>query len=147
MMIKKLISCHCLDKAHGWVLMVLRVIVGVVFLAHGYQKIGYGSGQVANFFGSVNIPMPLFFAYVITYLELVGGAMLILGLLTHLLSKLFAIEMIIAFLTVHMSKGIFVSDGGFEFVAVIFGAVLVLMAFGPGKLALDDWLKKQSFFS
>lgn len=144
---KNIIFCNCSDKMRGWALMVLRIIVGVVFAAHGYQKIGFGANQVAGFFGSVSIPMPLFFAYLIIYLELIGGILLIAGLLTHWLSKFFAIEMLVAFFTVHIGKGVFVTDGGFELVAVIFGAVLALMAFGPGKLALDDWLKQQKFIS
>ncbi len=144
--ISYLLSCKCSDKFGGWVLLILRVIIGVVFTAHGYQKIGSGADQVANFFGLVSIPLPLFFAYFITYLELIGGVLLILGLFTHWASKLFAVEMLVAFLMVHFSKGIFVDQGGFELVAVIFGAVLVIMAFGPGKLALDDFLRDNKIF-
>ena len=135
-MMNYLFSCKCSDNFKSWMLTVLRVIVGLVFAAHGYEKLGMGADQVAGFFSSISIPLPLFFAYFITYLELIGGILLILGLLTHWISKLFSIEMLVAFLTVHAGKGVFVTEGGFELVALIFGAALVLMAFGPGKLAL-----------
>lgn len=143
MNINNLLSCKCSDNFRDWMLLILRVIVGVMFAAHGFQKIGLGADQVASFFSSTGIIFPLFFAYFITYLELVGGIFLILGLFTHWLSKLFAFEMLVAFFMVHINNGIFVDNGGFELVAVIFGAVLVLMAFGPGKFAIDDLLKKR----
>lgn len=137
-----LLSCKCGDNFKDWSLLILRVIVGLMFAAHGWQKVQQGIPGVTSFFGSAGIPFPMFFAYLITYLELIGGVALAAGLFTHWLSKLFAIEMLVAFFTVHLERGIFVSKGGFEFVAVIFGVAIVLMTFGAGKFALDDYLKK-----
>ena len=133
------------EKLEGWALLVMRLIVGVIFVAHGYQKIGLGMDQVAGFFRSTGIIFPLFFAYFITYLELIGGILLILGLFTHLIAKLFVIEMLVAFLMVHVSKGLFVNQGGFEYVAVLFGAAMVIMVFGPGKIAVEDFLQKRKW--
>ena len=137
-----LLSCKCSDNWKGWVLLVLRVIIGVVFLAHGWQKIGTGAVGVSQFFGSISIPLPLLFAYVVMYLEFLGGIALILGLFTHWISKLLAVVMLVAFLTVHASKGVFVSNGGFELVAVLFGGLLVIMTFGAGKFALESYFKR-----
>ena len=142
MMMKSLFERNCLDNYKGWTLLILRLAVGLIFLAHGWQKVGIGMNQVGRFFGSVGIPLPLFFAYFVTSLELIGGTLLILGIMTHLVSKIFAIEMLVAFFTVHISNGIFVDKGGFELAMLIFAATAVLMAMGPGEWALDDWFYK-----
>lgn len=142
-MIKNLLSCKCSDNLGGGALFAARLIAGVIFFAHGYQKLNMGIGDVAEFFALINIPFASFFAYFVTYFELIGGVLLIAGLLTHWVSKLFVIEMVVAFFTVHVTKGIFVSEGGFEFVAALFAIVFVLMALGPGKFAVDNWLKRE----
>jgi len=143
-MMKYLLSCKCSDNCKGWILLFLRVIIGIVFLAHGSQKIGTGGAGVAQFFGSLGIPLSLFSAYVVMYVEFLGGIMLILGLFTHWASKFLAVVMLVAFFTVHISKGVFVSNGGFELVAVIFGGLLVIMTFGAGELALEKYLKRNN---
>ena len=128
----------CSEKYSDFAPVVLRLAVGVIFLAHGYQKWTGGVDSVAMFFSSAGIPMAMFSAYLVTYLELIGGALLILGIFTHLVSKLFAIEMAIAFFFVHASKGFFLNQGGYEFVLLLFAASVSLMITGGGKWALGD---------
>lgn len=127
-----------INKCSRYAPFVLRIGVGLIFLIHGYQKMFIqGFDGVAGFFGGIGIPLALFFAYVVTILELAGGLMLILGLLTRWISGLLAINMVIAFLVVHVQNGFYVSGGGYEFVLVLFVASVSLLLSGAGVLSLD----------
>ena len=130
--------CKCAEKYGEHAPLVMRVAVGVIFLAHGYQKWTGGVDNVATFFASAGIPLAAFFAYLVVYLELFGGALLILGIFTHWLAKLFAIEMAVAFFFVHAGKGFFLSNGGYEFVLLLFAASVSLVITGGGKWALEN---------
>ena len=136
--------CKCTEKCGDYAPFVMRVAVGVIFLAHGYQKWAGGVGNVSTFFDSAGIPLAVFFAYIVTYLELVGGSLLISGLFTHWLAKLFAIEMAVAFFFVHATKGFFLSGGGYEFVLLLFAASVSLMITGGGKWSLENRFWKMS---
>jgi putative oxidoreductase len=68
---------------------------------------------------------------------LVGGAALVLGVATPIAGVLLAVDMLGAFLLVHVSKGVFVDGGGFELVAALGAAALVLAATGAGRLSVD----------
>ena len=123
--------------------LVLRLAAGVVFFAHGWQKWSGDMSQFGGFLGNLGIPGSEFFAWVVTIVEAVGGAALILGIFTHLAAKLLAIDMAFAFFLVHASKGLFISNGGYEFVLVLFAASVSLMITGPGKWSLDAMLSKK----
>lgn len=118
---------------------VLRLGLGIVFAVHGYQKMFVqGFDGVAEFFASVGIPAAMFFAYVVTILELVGGIMLIVGLLTRWTSTLLAIDMIVALLVVHAQNGFYVSGGGYEFVLILFAGSVSLLLSGAGIYSIDN---------
>ncbi|MEK7532692.1 MAG: DoxX family protein, partial [Patescibacteria group bacterium] len=83
----KLLSCKCAEKWSDVAPLVLRLAVGAVFIVHGYSKVV----DVAAFEGmltSLNVPLPGFFAWVVTLVELLGGIGLVLGFLTHWAAKL-----------------------------------------------------------
>ncbi len=140
----KALMCTCSEKWAEYAPLVLRLAVGFAFLMHGWQKINViGHDGVAGFLGSLGIPAAGFFAFVITWLEFLGGIGLILGLATHWFSKLLAIEMLVAMFTAHHGKGFFVSGGGYELDLVLFAAVVALMIMGAGKFSLDaKWKTK-----
>jgi putative oxidoreductase len=116
-------------------------VVGIVFLVHGGQKLFLlGFGGVAEFFGQLGIPPPLFFAVVVTLVEFVGGAVLILGLFTRLVAIPLAIEMLVATLLVHLPNGFSVANGGYEFTLVLLAASVALVLASPGEAALDKIL-------
>ena len=101
-------------------LTIIRVIVGIVFFVHGWQKVFmFGFGGVGGFFGSLGIPAAGFFAVVVSLLELLGGLALILGFATRLVGLLLAIDMLVALFVVHISNGFFVSENGYELVLLL----------------------------
>ncbi|MDP3710604.1 MAG: DoxX family protein [bacterium] len=141
---KKIINCSCLKKCSGFAPTVLRVVVGLTFFLHGWQKLTQiGPAQFGGFLSSLGVPMSGFFGYVVTSVEFLGGIALILGLLTHLSAKLLAINMLVALFLVHIKKGFFVSGGGMELVLLLLAATVSILLSGPGKWAVDNYFKKK----
>ena len=126
----------------GWIrdfaILLARVVVGVVFMAHGWQKLSTnGIDGVAAFFGQLGMPMPVVAAWFSSLAELVGGAALILGAVTPLAALLLVADMVGAYLFVHIGNGIFVEQGGFELVGALAAACLILAAVGAGRFSVD----------
>ncbi|MGW3369448.1 DoxX family protein, partial [Streptosporangium canum] len=118
--------------------LIARIVLGVVFIAHGWQKLsGGGVDAAAAGFTSMGIPMARVAATFAIFVELIGGILLILGLLTPLVGLLLAVDMLGAFIFAHMRKGVFVSEGGFELVGALGAAALLLAAGGAGRISLD----------
>jgi putative oxidoreductase len=113
---------------------ILRVAVGVIFVAHGYQKIQGGVGRFGGFLSSLGVPFPAVFAYVVSYTEFLGGIALILGLATPLAALMIAATMVVAIVKVKLNKGLI---GGYEFDLALLAAVIALALTGPGVLSLD----------
>jgi putative oxidoreductase len=127
-----------------WGPTILRIVVGIVFLAHGWQKIFvYGFAGVQGAFGKMGIPAPTITAPFIALLEFAGGIALIVGLLTRWVAILFAIQMIVAILKVHLQGGFFM-PAGYEFALTLFAASVALALAGPGAAALDQFIGKRT---
>ena len=123
-------------KLQSWGLTVLRVAVGIVFVAHGYQKLfKFGFHGVAGMFGHLGVPMPAVMAVVVTLVELVGGILLIAGLGVRIAAALVAIDMFVAILVVHLKNGFF-NPGGYEFPLTLLAAAICLVLAGGGALSL-----------
>jgi putative oxidoreductase len=121
-------------------LLILRVVVGVVFIAHGAQKLfTFGIPGVQSGFADMGIPLPSVTAVLITALEFGGGIALVLGLLTRLIALLLAFDMLGAILLVHLPAGFFLPQG-YEFALTLLGAALAITLAGPGAWAVDALL-------
>ena len=126
----------------SWGITILRVVVGIVFLAHGGQKLFvWGFGNVAGFFAQVGIPAPMLTAVVVTMVEFLGGLALLLGLFTRWAAIPLAVNMLGAFLTVHAKGGFFLPNG-FEFVLTLLAANVALGFLGSGAASVDGLLQK-----
>jgi len=124
-------------KLQGWGLTILRVVVGIVFFVHGGQKLFvYGVGGVAGLMGQIGIPLPMLSAAVVTTVEFLSGAALVVGLFTRWAAILLAINMLVAIMTVHLKAGFFLPNG-YEFALTLLGANMALALAGPGKAAID----------
>lgn len=122
-------------------LLVTRVLLGVILIAHGWQKFfTNGIGGTGEFFASMGVPAATAAAGVAGLVELVGGILLVIGLLTPLISVLVTVVMLGAFFFVHLGNGIYATDNGWELVAVIALAVIVFGLVGPGRYSVDSLL-------
>ena len=122
----------------------VRVIVGVMFLMHVSVKFKAGVAAVAaNTLAKNGIEPALMWAYVIMFLESVGGVCLIIGLFTRFFAAALAIEMLIAFLFVHLSKGYSAGAGGYEYALLIGAVCLVIAMRGGGIYSVDRLIGKE----
>lgn len=125
-------------------LLLLRVGLGIIFLAHGAQKVfglfgGHGLAATVGGMESMGIPAPL--AYLASFTELFGGLAVLLGILTRLASLGLLITMLVAILLVGI-KGGFFAPKGFEFAFSLAVIALTLMFTGPGRFAVGDWERR-----
>ncbi|QSB24224.1 DoxX family protein [Curtobacterium sp. 24E2] len=118
-------------------LTALRIVLGVVFIAHGAQKFAQGIPNVAQGFSGMGVPLADVAAPLVAGLELVGGVLLVLGIATRVVGVLLAVDMVVAGLLAHASSGFYSQDGGFEYVLVLAVGSLVVALTGPGRFSLD----------
>jgi len=113
-------------------LFVLRIFVGIVFLVHGYLKLGNMGGFV-GFLHQHGVPFPAIMALLVAAIEFLGGLALILGTLTRLAALLLSGVMVVAMLTVTLKVGF---AGGYDINLACLGGLLALLLAGPGKPAI-----------
>lgn len=124
-------------------LALVRIITGIVFAAHGYQKFFiYGLDGTTGAFTQMGIPAPGITAPLVAIVELFGGIALVIGFLTRLAALGLAINMLGAILLVRL-KGGFFSPNGAEFEIVLFVACLALAIGGAGALSVDEAIARR----
>ena len=127
-----------------WGLLIGRIILAVVFITHGYQKLfQLGVDGVAERLLSPNgFPAPLFLAWVLSLTEFVGGIAVLVGLLTRYAAVGLAIDMLVVILVLKWNAGL-MGQGNYQFELSLLGLSLVLLLSGPGKLSLEKLLLKK----
>lgn len=124
--------------------LLLRIALGIVFLAHGSAKFQGGIENIVGWFASIGLPG--WFAYVVATIELVGGIALILGIGTRIVSALVGLIMVGAIFKVNFSLG-FIDGFAYDFVLLILAVYLVLNGsrlYSLGQLILNGQGNKNS---
>lgn len=122
-------------------LTILRVVLGVIFIAHGIPKLSGGIEATAGFFGTLGIPAPLVAAWFIALLETLGGLMLLVGFFVTPVSLLLVAHMLTGIVLVHAPNGFYVigpGQGGVEFNLLLIASLLTLVFCGAGLAAIDN---------
>ena len=126
----------------------LRLIAGIIFFAHGAQKLfawfgGYGLGGTGQWMESIGLSPGYLMALMAGSAEFFGGILLIIGFLTRPTALILAITMIVAIFTVHINNGLFMSDNGYEFGLSLVAITLALFIQGGGKYSIDNNVYKR----
>jgi putative oxidoreductase len=130
-------------------LLILRLVFGITIAAHGSQKLfgWFGGGGIAGtapFMEQLGFRPGRLHAALAGLTEAGGGLMLALGLFTPLAAAMIVSVMLVATVTVHLAKGFFLQNGGFEYNLTLATGALALAFTGPGAMSLDaalgiDW--------
>lgn len=123
-----------LDRLQPLALLVLRLVLGAVMIAHGYPKVFGGLShhvQVVNGLG-----LPGWLAYFSAAADFLGGIALVLGFFTRIASLAILIDLAVAIGKVHWKNG-FTGDRGYEFPLALAAIAFALIFLGPGPIALD----------
>ena len=122
----------------------LRIVVGVMFVIHVSGKLTAGPAAVAaNVMSKNGLEPAILWAYVIIFLELVGGICLIIGLFTRFFAAALAIELLIALLVVHLPRGYAAGGGGYEYVLLIGAACFLIAIRGGGPYSVDRMVGRE----
>lgn len=126
----------------------LRLVAGVIFTAHGAQKLfawfgGYGLDATGQWMESIGLVPGYPLAVMAGSAEFFGGIFLIVGLLIRPTSAVLAITMLVAMFSVHIDNGLFMSNNGYEFSLALLAISVSLLLSGAGKLSLDHLITKR----
>lgn len=137
-----------------YALTIIRIVLGVIFLMHGGQKVvGWcgGLGLAGTVDAMTKMGLPAVLVYVVSFTEFVGGAALILGLLSRLAAFGIMCVMIGAVVTVHWKNGFFLNwfmvpnmGHGYEYNLALIAMSLSVVIGGPGGCAVDNFCSKKS---
>lgn len=140
-MIKAFIH-RALSTDNSFTSLTLRLSAGVIFVAHGAQKLfgsfgGHGLAGTGQWMASIGLEPGYLMALAAGSAEFFGGIALLIGLLTRPAAFVLALTMLVAIITVHLPNGLFMSNGGYEFGLALLGMSVALTFNGGGKFSLD----------
>jgi putative oxidoreductase len=116
-------------------LLILRVVLGIIMLYHGWSKVTNFAGTIEGFTG-MGVPLPAVAAVFATVAEVGGGLLMLLGVLTDVAGLLFAIDMLGAITFAHAKNGFAVHEGGVEWPMALVAMALAIALSGPGRYAV-----------
>jgi putative oxidoreductase len=126
-----------------WGLLMLRFALGSVMFWAGWLKVSEFGPAFRKGLAAEGVPLPEFFAYSVTALEVVGGAFIVVGVLSRLIALLLTIDMVVAILLVTREIGFLSSTGksGVELNLLLIGGFLAILFAGPGSISVDRALE------
>ncbi len=131
----------------GWGMTILRIIVGVIFMAHGSQKLfgwfgGGGLAGTAQFMESLGLTPATLMAALSGGAEFFGGLALVIGLLVRPAAVALIGLLVVAIFSVHIHNGLFMQNNGYEFALALLGGALAVLFEGAGRASLDAAIAK-----
>lgn len=129
----------------GLGLLIVRIVVGALFVGHGVQKLlgwfgGHGLAGTAQWIESLGLRPGRIWAMLAGTLEILGGLFFGLGLFNPLGTILICAVMVMAIARVHGSRGPWVTNGGYEYPLTIIALTAAVALAGPGRYALDPYI-------
>ncbi|WP_217512975.1 DoxX family protein [Vibrio metschnikovii] len=136
------------ESKSGYSTLALRIPIGIVFMAHGAQKLfgwfgGYGLEGTGQWMASIGLGPGMLMAFLAGSGEFFGGLAIFLGILTRPAAAVLSITMLVAIFAVHFEHGLFMSNGGYEFALALLAASVSLMMSGAGKLSIDQIISQR----
>jgi putative oxidoreductase len=130
-----------LDRLQPLALLVLRLALGAIMVAHGHLKVFGGLHRTAQMIGHMGLPSWL--GYVVAFTEFVGGILILSGLVTRVAASALCIDMMVAIWKVHWHNGLLGSPDhpGYELPLSVAAIALALIFFGAGPISLDHILR------
>jgi len=133
----------------GFATLALRIPVGIIFMAHGAQKLfawfgGYGLEGTGQWLASIGLTPGYLLALMTGGAEFFGGIALLIGLFVRPSALVLAFTMLMAIFTVHFSNGLFLTNNGYEFALALLAASVSLLMSGAGKVSVDEILAKRT---
>ena len=137
-----------LSTQAGWSTLALRIPVGIIFAAHGAQKLfgwfgGYGLDGTGQWMDSIGLSPGYLMALLAGGAEFLGGLALIIGLLVRPASAVLAFAMLIAIFSAHIGNGLFMSNNGYEFGLALLAVSVSLIFSGAGRASVDRLIAVQ----
>lgn len=135
-----------LNSTQGLDTIPVRLGAGVIFMAHGAQKLfgwfgGYGLEGTAGWMESIGLTPGYLLALLAGSAEFFGGLLLLLGLLVRPSAVVLAFTMLIAIFAVHFENGLFMANNGYEFALSLLVISLALAIRGAGSFSLDQVIR------
>lgn len=136
------------NTVSGFDTLAVRLGAGVVFTAHGAQKLfgafgGYGLEGTAGWMESIGLAPGILMALLAGGAEFFGGLFLIAGLLVRPTALVLAITMLVAIVSVHLENGLFIANNGYEFGLILLAVSIGLAVRGAGSLSIDSIVQKK----
>ena len=128
-------------KAESVTVTLLRIVLGAIFMVHGWDKLTDIGGTTLGF-AKLGIPEPQIMVYVAIAGEFLGGLGLVLGLATRLAALGTLCTMLVAIITVHLGHGLLAANGGWEYPLVNALVSLFFVSYGAGPISIDARLSR-----
>lgn len=125
---------NSLNRLQPFALLMLRLVLGAIMIAHGYKKVFGGFHAHQHLVGSLGIPA--WMAYLSTGTEFFGGIAIVLGLFTRFFALAVIVEMAVAIAKVHWKNGL-TGQGGYEFPLALATIAFTLMCYGGGPFGFN----------